>query len=101
MPRDEGVKYKPDGDPKAVANFYGMAVAYTMVDALRHAGRNPTRESLLAAATRLKETTNPFLLPGITVQTGPRDRYPLEQVQMYRYHAGVWQVFGPLVVAKG
>jgi branched-chain amino acid transport system substrate-binding protein len=94
-------KYNPDGDPKAVANFYGMAVAYTMVDALRHAGRNPTRQSLLAAATHLKETANPFLLPGIVVKTAARDRYPLEQVQMYRYHAGVWRVFGRLVAAKG
>ena len=94
-------KYNPDGDPSAVANFYGMAAAYTMVDALRRAGRNPTRESLLAAATHLKETTNPFLLPGIVVKTGARDRYPLEQVQMYRYHAGVWRVFGTLVSAKG
>jgi branched-chain amino acid transport system substrate-binding protein len=94
-------KYKPDGDPKAVANFYGMAVAYTMVDAIRHAGRNPTRESLLTAATHLKETTNPFLLPGTVVKTGAGDRYPLEQVQMYRYRAGVWQGFGPLVAARG
>jgi branched-chain amino acid transport system substrate-binding protein len=94
-------KYKPDGDPGAVANFYGMAAAYTMVDALRHAGRNPTRESLLAAATHLKETTNPFLLPKIVIKTGAGDRYPIEQVQMYRYRGGVWQVFGPLIPAKG
>jgi branched-chain amino acid transport system substrate-binding protein len=93
-------KYNPDGDPKAVANFYGMAAAYTMVDALRHAGRNPTRASLLAAATHLKEKTNPFLLPGIVVKTGPGDRYPLEQVQMYRYHAGVWRVFGRIVSTR-
>lgn len=107
--KDPGVKlyysimkrYKPDGDPKAVANFYGMAVAYTMVDALRKAGRNPTRKSLLTAATHLRETTNPFLLPGIVVKTGAGDRYPLEQVQMYRYRGNTWQVFGPLVAARG
>jgi branched-chain amino acid transport system substrate-binding protein len=94
-------KYNSDGDPRAVANFYGMAVAYTMVDALRRAGRNPTRESLLNAATHLNETKNPFLLPGIVVKTGAGDRFPLEQVQMYRYHSGVWKVFGPLVAARG
>jgi branched-chain amino acid transport system substrate-binding protein len=92
-------KYDPSGDPKAVANFYGMSVAYTMVDALRHAGRNPTRKSLLSAATHLNEKANPFLLPGIVAKTGAGDRRPLDQVQMYRYHAGVWHVFGPLVQA--
>jgi hypothetical protein len=92
-------KYAPRGDPNAVANFYGMSVAYTMVDTLKHAGVNPTRQSLLAAATHLNEKTNPFLLPGIVVKTGAGDRHPLDQVQMYRYHAGVWHVFGPLVRA--
>ena len=94
------MKYDPSGDPKSVGNFYGMAVAYTMVDALRHAGRNPSRQSLLNAALNLNEKTNPFLLPGIVVKTGPGDRHPLDQVQMYRYHAGVWHVFGPLIQAR-
>jgi branched-chain amino acid transport system substrate-binding protein len=103
--KDPGVKlyysimktYDPAGDPKALANFYGMAVAYTMVDTLRHAGRNPTRQSVLYAATHLNEKRNPFLLPGVVVKTGPGDRHPLDQVQLYRYHAGVWHVFGRLI----
>jgi len=93
-------RYAPSSDPKAVANIYGMSAAYTLVDALRRAGRNPTRESLLKAATSLSETTNPFLLPGITARTSATDRFALEQVQMYRYTRGVWQVFGPLVPAR-
>ena len=92
--------YAPDADPKAVANFYGMAVAFTLVDALRHAGKDPTRQSLMEAATHLSETANPFLLPGISIHTAPGDRYPLDQVQMYRYHAGVWHAFGPLLSAR-
>jgi branched-chain amino acid transport system substrate-binding protein len=92
--------YAPDSDPKAVANFYGMAVAFTLVDALRHAGKDPTRQSLMDAAAHLSETANPFLLPGISIHTGPGDRYPLDQVQMYRYHAGVWHAFGPLLSVR-
>jgi branched-chain amino acid transport system substrate-binding protein len=94
-------KYAPGSDPKAVANIYGMAVAHTLVTALKKAGRSPTRESLMRAATTLNERDNPFLLPGIVARTGPGDRFPLEQVQMYRYTKGVWQVFGPLVAARG
>ena len=32
-------KYAPGAKPEDVYNFYGMGVAYTMVDALKHAGR--------------------------------------------------------------
>ncbi len=107
--KDPGVKlyysilkrYAPSSDPKAVANIYGMAAAFTLVDALKHAGRNPTRASLLKAATSLNEANNPFLLPGIVAKTSPTDRFALEQVQLYRYIRGIWQVFGPLVPAKG
>ena len=47
-----------------MAHVYGMAAAYTMVDALKHAGKNPTRASLQRAATHLNESSNPFLQPG-------------------------------------
>jgi branched-chain amino acid transport system substrate-binding protein len=93
-------KYSPGNDPKAVANIYGMAAAFTLVDVLKRAGRNPTRQSVLKAATSVNESNNPFMLPGITLRTSPSDRFALEQLQMYRYTKGVWQVFGPIVSAR-
>ena len=36
--------YCSDCDPNALAHIYGMAAAYTMVDALKHAGKNPIRK---------------------------------------------------------
>ena len=93
-------KYAPGNDPKAVANIYGMAAAYTLVDVLKRAGRSPTRASVLRAATSLNETTNPFMLPGLTLKTSPTDRFAIEQVQMYRYTKGTWQVVGPIVPAR-
>ncbi len=77
-----------------------MAVAFTMVDALKHAGRNLTRESLLRAATHLNESDNPFLLPGMVLRTSPTDYYPMDQAQIYRYHNGFWTPQGPLVPAR-
>jgi hypothetical protein len=62
-----------------------------MVDALEKAGRNPTRASLLAAATHLREGNNPFLQPGLVVQTGSRDYYPIEKMRLFRFHAGRWR----------
>ena len=86
-------RYGKGFDAKQIAHIYGMAVAYTMVDALEHAGRNPTRDSLLRAATHLTEV-NPFLLPGLPVRTAPGDYYPIGATYLVRYLHGVWMPSG-------
>jgi branched-chain amino acid transport system substrate-binding protein len=93
-------KFAPGAKPEDVYNFYGMAVAYTMVDALRHAGKNPTRASLLAAATHLNEV-NPFMRPGIKIATSPSDYYPISKAQLVRYDKVHWVAVGSLVSARG
>src|SRR5206468_3430043 len=89
-------KYAPGAKAEDVYNFYGMGVAYTMVDALKHAGKNPTRASLLAAAQHLNEL-NPFMRPGITITTSPTDYYPIAKAQLVRYDRVHWVAVGPLV----
>ena len=93
-------RFLPSAKPDDVFNYYGMAVAYTMVDTLRKAGRNPTRESVLRAATHLDEV-NPFLLPGVRIRTSPNDYYPMDKVKLARYRGTHWQFFGNLVGARG
>ena len=86
-------KYLPNEDWKAVAHIYGMMAAYTMVDTLKHAGKNPTRASLLNAATHLNEI-NPFLLPGLPISTSPSNYLPLGKTFLVRYLHGYWNVLG-------
>jgi len=93
-------RFLPGTKPLDVYLYYGVAVAYTMVDALRHAGANPTRASLLRAATHLNEV-NPFLLPGIRIKTSPSDYYPMDKARFVRYRGGLWVLFGKLVDARG
>jgi ABC-type branched-subunit amino acid transport system substrate-binding protein len=93
-------RYAPSAKFEDVYNFYGMAVAYTMVDALKHAGKSPTRASLLTAATHLNEV-NPFMRPGITITTSPTDYYPISKAQLVRYDKVHWVAVGPLVSARG
>jgi branched-chain amino acid transport system substrate-binding protein len=93
-------RFLPGAKPDDVFNYYGMAVAYTMVDTLRKAGRSPTRASVLRAATHLDET-NPFLLPGVRIKTSPNDYYPLDKVKLARYRGSQWQFVGTLVSARG
>ncbi|MGB8003539.1 MAG: ABC transporter substrate-binding protein [Gaiellaceae bacterium] len=92
-------RFLPGAKPDDVFNYYGMAVAYTMVDTLKQAGPNLTRAGVLKAATHLNET-NPFLLPGVRIQTSPSDYYPMDKVKLARYKGDHWQFFGNLVRAR-
>jgi branched-chain amino acid transport system substrate-binding protein len=93
-------KYAPTARFEDVYNFYGMGVAFSMVDALKKAGKNPTRASLLLAATHLDEL-NPFMRPGIRIVTSPTDYYPISKAQLVRYDQVHWVAVGPLVSARG
>jgi ABC-type branched-subunit amino acid transport system substrate-binding protein len=93
-------RYFPGGRPSDVYNWYGMTVAFSLVDALKQAGRDPTRESLRRAMTHMNERNNPFLLPGITVKTSPTNYFPITKARMVRYRKNLWVLFGPLVKAR-
>ncbi len=78
----------------------GMASAFTLVDALRKAGKNPTRAGVMAAARSLNEANNPFVIPGIVVRTSAADGFPIQQVALERWTGTHWSIFtGPLTVA--
>ncbi|MDQ3777819.1 MAG: ABC transporter substrate-binding protein [Actinomycetota bacterium] len=94
-------RHLPRAKATDVYHYYGMAVAHSMVHALRRAGRNLTRAALLRAVTHLDQTDNPFLLPGIAVRTSPDNYFPISRAKLFRYsRAGRWVPFGRLVVAR-
>ena len=103
--RDRGVilfrsilkKYNGGKGLTDVYNVYGMSAAFTLVDALKHSGKNPTRASVMRAVTHLNERNNPLVLPGISVRTTPSDHFPVAQAKLERYHNGRWVYFGSLV----
>src|SRR5436305_5210102 len=80
-----------------VYNVYGMSSAFTLVDALKHAGKNLTRAGAMRAVTHLTERNNPFVLPGIAIKTTATHRFPVTQARLERYHDGRWGYFGALV----
>jgi branched-chain amino acid transport system substrate-binding protein len=94
-------RHNPSGKPTDVYNWYGMTVAWTMVETLRNAGRNLTRTRLLKAARSLDLPSNPFLLPGIRLKTSPTDYRPLEHVYLYRYDNKEWVKASALLHARG
>jgi ABC-type branched-subunit amino acid transport system substrate-binding protein len=89
-------RYLPGRNPDEVVHLYGMAVGYSFVQALRAAGRNPSRESLLRAVTHMNHQV-PFMVKGIKVETSPNDYFPVSKVRFLRYQRGYWRQFGGLV----
>ncbi|HEY5340004.1 MAG TPA: ABC transporter substrate-binding protein [Candidatus Aquilonibacter sp.] len=92
-------KYAPGVDPSNAFVLYGVAVAYTMTDALEKAGKSLTRESLMQAALHLNEK-NPFFFPGIELRTSPSDRFPIRSEQLARYEGGLFVPIGPVIDAR-
>jgi ABC-type branched-subunit amino acid transport system substrate-binding protein len=93
-------KYNGGKGLSDVYNVYGMSSAFTLVDALKKAGKNLTRQGVMRAVTHLNERNNPFLLPGISVRTTSSDHFPLAQAKLERYHNGRWVSFGSLVSVR-
>jgi branched-chain amino acid transport system substrate-binding protein len=89
-------RYAKGANPKDVNHAYGMAVAYETVKVLRAAGETPTRAAVGAQLRRLKDASNPFLLPGITIRTTAAERFPIEQALLQRWSKGSWKSFGGL-----
>ena len=89
-------KYAPGAKVTDGLYIYGMAKAYTFVQALKAAGANPTREGLMKAVLNMSDKSNPFLLPGVVTKTGSKDFFPISQQQLIKFNNGTWQPFGAL-----
>ncbi|HLY93520.1 MAG TPA: ABC transporter substrate-binding protein [Gaiellaceae bacterium] len=79
--------------------MYGLAQGWTFVYALQHAGKNPTRASLVKAYKSLNTSKNPFVYPGIKLQTSATDNFPIEQEILIKWAgggSGDWVPFGKL-----
>ena len=79
---------------------FGFGAAWTFVYALQHAGKTPTRAGLLKALHSLNTSGNPFLYPGIKMQTSAKDNFPIEQEIMIKWGGGAtgdWAPFGKLI----
>jgi branched-chain amino acid transport system substrate-binding protein len=95
-------KYAPQADPNDTYYFYGMAVADTFVQVVNKMGNDLTRANLLRTVEDLKDLENPFLLPGIKINTSSKDKafFPIQQMNLEKYQGGKWVLFGDLIDAS-
>ena len=86
-------KYNSSGNINDVNATYGYTVAQGLVQVLKQAGDNLTRENIMKQAASL-DMTLPMLLPGVNVKTGPDDFYPIEREQLAKFDGKTWVLFG-------
>src|SRR3989454_5107957 len=87
-------KYYPEGNTKDAFNVYAYTVAQGLVHVLKQCGNDLSRENVMRQAANIKNLSLPLLLPGIKVNTGPMDFYPIEQEQLARFDGERWALFG-------
>ncbi len=90
-------KYYPEGDKTVSFNVYAYAVAQTLAHVLKQCGDVLTRENVMKQATSLDRLAIGILLPGITMTTGAKDFFPIEQMQMARFTGERWELFGSVI----
>jgi branched-chain amino acid transport system substrate-binding protein len=90
-------KYYPDGDVNDPQNEIGVSIAATFIQVLKQCGNDLTRENLMKQADSIKNLQLPLLLPGITVNTGQEDHYPIEQFQLVKFDGKTWVRFGDIL----
>jgi branched-chain amino acid transport system substrate-binding protein len=94
-------KYNPDGNVIDGLNVYGYAVSKTLEQVLLQCKDDLTRENVMRQAANLKALKVPMLLPGITVNTGADDFYPIEQAQLIKFDGKQWVPFGGVIDGRG
>ena len=93
-------KYLPDADIRRPNFFNGYNYAAALVQVLKQAGNDLSRENIMRQATNLRDLELPMLLPGIKVNASPTDYYPVQQLQLMRFDGKRWVRFGDLLYGE-
>jgi branched-chain amino acid transport system substrate-binding protein len=93
-------KYMPGANISDANLVYGYAAAQTMVQVLKQAGDNLTRENVMKQAAGLKDFAPDTLIPGVKINTSASDFAPIEQLKMMQFRNGQWVLFGDIISAE-
>jgi branched-chain amino acid transport system substrate-binding protein len=89
--------YYPQGDVADENNVLAYLQAQMLVQTLRQCGDDLTRENVMRQAANLHNLELGMMLPGIRINTGPNDYFPIKQAQMRRFNGKEWVRFGEIL----
>jgi branched-chain amino acid transport system substrate-binding protein len=74
--------------------IYGYGVAISLQKLLEQCGDDLSRENIMKEATNLHDMELPVLLPGIKINTSPKNFHPIKQLQLAKWSGKAWELFG-------
>lgn len=89
-------KYAPGVDVNDSLAANGYTLGQLVVEVLKRAGDNLTRENLMKVASNL-DLPLPMLSPGIKVKTTPNDFHAVSQLQLTRFAGSKFETFGGVI----
>lgn len=93
-------KYAPEVNPDDGNASYGYAVSQMMVQVLKQAGDNLTRENIMKQAANIKDFQVPMVLPGVLASTTPGDFALFQTMQLVKFDGKNWVDFGKPVAVR-
>ena len=93
-------KYQPNASTGDLYNVQGYTAAQLMASVLQNCGDDLSRDNIIKQTKSLNGVVLPLLLPGIKVQTDPRNVTPIRQIQMARFDGKSWVLFGDILGEK-
>jgi branched-chain amino acid transport system substrate-binding protein len=98
--RDFLSKYMPDADRADALLATGYTTAQVVELALRRCGDDLTRDNVMKQAANFERVSFDLLLPGIELNTSPRDFTAIKDMNLMRFDQESWKLFGGLVRAR-
>ena len=93
-------KYMPGLTVADMGPVYGYSLAQTLVDVLTRCGDDLSRSNIMKQASSIKDLQLPLLTPGITLNTGAEDHFPIETIQLGKWNGSTWKPEGSLISAE-
>ncbi len=93
---EKAAEYGPDLDLNDGYVVYGWAVGSSFYKLLEQT-ECPTRESLMEAVRSLDNVEFDLGLPGVAMNTGPDDGFPLEAMQVATLQGETWELEGEVI----
>jgi branched-chain amino acid transport system substrate-binding protein len=90
-------KYLPNADKGDIVNVLSPTIGRMLLQTLKQAGNDLSRDNIMKQATNLHGVTAPMLLPGISYNTSATDYRPLKQLQLARFDGERWVRFGDII----